>query len=133
MLTKSKTVFIVVLMSVIGNRGCDGKRKALRERLDQLRLQRDISKHKVEGIERTISSLQDELNASTENLRTRRSAVAEYMNDHKTAIECMAAVGYSLGRDNVFSDEVNDIIRAGAIVCGLLMLDEQFRSEVASP
>lgn len=128
-----KAILIVSLLSTIGLIGCDNKKRVLQERLDQLKMQRSISRHKLDGVEQTISSLQDELNNLTEKLQTRRSGIATYMNDHKAAIACMAAVGYSLGKDNVFSDEVNDIISAGAGLCVLaVILNPKFRSEVSA-
>ena len=49
------------------------------------------------------------------------------------AIVCMASVGYSLGTDNVFSDDVNKMINLGTAICiAGVLLSEDFGNEVAS-
>jgi hypothetical protein len=58
--------------------------------------------------------------------------VAAYLMDHKIAVACMGLAGAALSKENEYSDDVENLVTGGAILCGFGLLSATFRREVAS-
>lgn len=123
----------IVLSLCLGMALLSGCRASqIKSELKKLETQRASSEERLAEIDDDISTAQTEIKQIETQIQERSNATAAYMQEHVLAITCMAAVGYSVGDDNLFSDEVNDIISAGTFLCvAAAILSEDFRTEVA--
>ncbi|HSE15609.1 MAG TPA: hypothetical protein VLB46_01065 [Pyrinomonadaceae bacterium] len=126
----NKNLGLLLLIGLFVLTGC--KKWQIEADLKRLSAQQGTSQQELNRFDNAISSLRDEASQVEAQIRTRNSQTGAYLKNHVLAVTCMAAVGYSVGKDNLFSDEVNDMINAGTFVCvAAAILSEDFRNEVA--
>ena len=130
MLTGRLHIVLSLCLAMALLSGC--RAAQIESELKQLKTQRASSEKRLAEINGDISTVQTEIKQVEAAIRERGNATAAYMQEHVLAITCMAAVGYSVGEDNLFSDDVNKMINAGTFLClAAAILSEDFRTEVA--
>lgn len=128
-LTCMALVLCVVLIAACRN----GEEPRLKNEISEVTQQMAKTEQRIAASEQTILSLQNQARQIVEEINARKREVVGYMSEHKMAIGCMAAAGYSLGKDNLFSKEVNEFIAIGALLCTLaVLMDEKFQQEIIS-
>lgn len=129
-----KTFFLVIaLLGVTGLTGCPIIRKnQIRTELEKLEPQKATSERRLNEINQKINALQNDARSLQAGIKNQSSRTLSYMKEHIVAVACMASVGYSIGKDNLFSKEVNDIINTSSVLCILgVIFSEDFRNEVS--
>lgn len=112
--------------------GCnEWKRQSIASQIKDLTQQQELANKKLTDRNQAISFLQNESSKLAGKLRARRSEVLEYLSNHKLAVGCMAATGYILNGENVFSKDVDEMIAGGALICGgMILFSDSFRQEI---
>jgi len=111
--------------------GC--RKSQIESELKELEPQHALAQQQLDEADRAISSLQTRTNELATGIRNRNTQTGAYLKEHVLAVTCMAAVGYSVGTDNVFSDDVNKMINAGSLLCVVgVVFSEDFRNEVSA-
>jgi septal ring factor EnvC (AmiA/AmiB activator) len=128
------TLFLVAvaLFAITFSSGCPYlRKKQIRAELEKLSPQKETSERKLSEIGQKLETLKSSAEELEKNIKNRANWTLSYMGQHKLAIACMASVGYSIGDDNLFSDDINEIVNTATVLCiGSVIFFEDFRNEV---
>lgn len=125
-------LFGIVLISVFNSLGCNNFRiKEIKAELEKLESQKTISEKKLNEINGKILLFENDVKTFQSNIRKRSDWTLSYMKENAGTVACMASLGYSVGKDNLFSKDVNDLINAVSVVCAVVAIfSEDFRNNV---
>lgn len=124
---------VVLLMSLAVLTGCKAwQQRSLRAQIQETETQKAASQQKIKMFADNVSAVQSQARSLENRIQARQSQTRAYMRDHPLAVTCMAAVGYTVASDNLFSAEVNQMINTGTVLClAGMIFGESFGDEVA--
>lgn len=131
--TVEKTfLFAVILTVIFSSFGCNSFRiKAIKTELENLEPKKAASEKRVNQLDEKILRLESDVKTLQSNIRKRADWTLSYMKENAGTVACMASVGYSIGKDNLFSEDVNEVINAASVVCAIITIfSEDFRNNV---
>jgi peptidoglycan hydrolase CwlO-like protein len=127
-----RIALVLLLSAIVVAGGASCRESSLRAQIKELESQQVDSQQKLKGFAQRATDLQNQYRGLASRRQARNSQTVAYMKEHALAITCMAAAGYSLGRDNLFNDKVNEMINLGTALCFVgVIASEDFGREMA--
>lgn len=125
-------LFAVILIGIFNSFGCNSFRiKAIKADLENLEPKKTASEKRLNQINGNIRRMESDVKTFQTNVKKRADWTLSYLKENAGTVACMASVGYSIGEDNLFSEDVNDVINAASVVCAVVAIfSEDFRNNV---
>jgi chromosome segregation ATPase len=126
-----KTILIIFFAWLLALTGC--RKSQIESELKELNSKKALSQRKLDSYYNEYAALEKQSKELAVKAQIQRDQAAGLLKDNFMAVACMASVGYSLSKENLFWEEANQAINAGAVLCvAAAILSDVFRTQVTN-
>lgn len=127
-----RRLLIAGICAILAFHCVNPEKRKLENRLAELQAQRASIELRLTERRSGIAASERRLNDLRADLAKSNGETEAFLMDHKMATACIGAAAISLGEDNVYAEDVEEIAGWGTFFCMLALSEESFVAEVAA-